>query len=519
MEERTLSLCNMTTEIVLRELNGRGRNNSLVKILKIMNSEIRLFNGHTLIDFRNLIHLDITRCHIEEFNKSVFNALNRLNYINLSSNAIAFIDPDLFCANRNLRTVILKHNLLVNIPKSVFSLLVHLEILDLSYNKILVLVDQFAKCFNLKQLYLNHNRIKCILPVSFNTLPNLTDLILNDNQIEKLGEHIFVNLLNLRHLRLNDNVIKEINVQTFSELRNLRVLNLAGNLLASKRNNQQILLRNVNLTDLDLSNNIHFVCSLHNCIHLKYLKLMISKTFDLNRLEHLKFLTELEIGSNRKSFSWTYNFRNGIENLTSLTVLKSVFLSLTDIRLCNFSLLKKLEYLHIECMEPSSRIHGFGLDKVFPDSPQLKHLVLKKLNNFRIFQYNGELHSVKHLNLCGLKGVISNNFFQYTFLLEYLNLSFSTIEIISEQLFENLVNLEHLELQFSKLKIIRSTGFRYNRKLEVLNCSNCYLETIEEGSFSNLPRLKQLNLSNNILLEISDNLFHGIDREMCVITL
>ena len=522
-EERTLSFCYMTHRAILRELDLISNSKPQISTLKILNCEINGLQKLTFNGFDNLTDLNLSKCNILCFVEDVFETLICLKSINLSDNTISFIDNNLFKKNRNLNTIILKNNRLVGIDRTVFLFLEKLEVLDLSHNKILVLLGQFYHCQGLRKLYLNNNCIKYILPMSFNKLVNLTGLTLNDNMVTHLEEFVFHNLVNLRYLNLDNNLINAIHLKCFVGLINLKMLYLANNFFEMRLKRRYLQLNNANLIELDLSGSYCLVITTHmfdNCLNLKILKLSVTQLFQISAVTKLKHLTEFELMSKLNKFCWSYYFGTVIEKLVSVSVLKFVFQKLSQIRLCNFSNLKKLEYLHIECLEPSYRIHSFQLQKVLSNSSQLKHLVLKKLNYFNVYKHDCQLPSLKHLNLSGIKlKEVPCGFFNYV-LLEHLNLSFSKIEIILQHTFEDLVNLEYLELQFSKLRCIKSMAFVNNRNLQVLNCSHCCIEIIQDGAFLNQHLLRELNLSYNPLrLTISDDLFKGLNREFCSITL
>ena len=520
-EERTLTYCNMTYKIVLRELLA-STNGSQVKRLQIMNSKICTLKKCSFNNFGNLIYLNLSDCNIEHFEQHVFDHLISLNSINLSSNSISITDRNLFEKNRNLNSIILKNNLLNSLNLNTFSGLDNLEILDLSFNNIPEILEEFPNCRNLKKLYLNNNNITLILSITFNNVTNLTHLVLNNNKIGSLSDRIFTNLVNLRHLNLNDNKIDDIHVLSFFELRNLNVLYLGNNLLTGEYGERSLFSNNAELIELDLSNNVDFPISTYTFKYshnLKILKLIVSNLFQISSVMQLHNLTELELVSKQEWFSLSYHYRDCIQDLYSLRKLKIVMQTTKEIRLCNFSKLQHLEFLHLECLEPSNRKHDFHLHKIFPNSPELYHLVLKKLNHFVLFSFYSELRYVKHLSLSGIKGVLSPHFFFNNALLEYLDLSFSEIEVIGDHIFEKLVNLVNLQLQHSKLTWIQATAFKYNRNLQILNLSHCCIDTIDNGSFLNLNQLKELDLSHNPLLVMCDSLFDGVNREICVIRL
>ena len=520
-ESRFLSLCSIRYEDILRELGIIDSSNKLqITALKITDSNIRILSSCTFNGFENLSHLVISKCLVHNIDESAFENLTNLKILNLSNNVISSIDKHLFVKNQNLETIIFEKNLLHYIDKSVFSMIRNFENLDLSSNKIVTVSDQVSNCFTLKILHLNNNLIKHIQSKALHQVQNLTHLMLNNNQIERLAEGTFKKLYNLRHLNLSDNLLNYLHDQSFWKMEKLNYLYLARNFLKD-RLDKHVFLYNTHLIDLDLSDNYLDGLSMYaldNCQNLKVLKLTVNHTFYPTTITPLRFLSNFEFVCNQQNFSWNSNFRMVIESFRVLTILKLVFRKVDELELCNFSTLRLLEYLHIECVYESDFNHNFDFDVILPQSPLLKHLIFKKLNKFRIVnKCDSRIDNLKHLSLSGLKnGIYTENFFNYMFL-ESLDLSFSGIESIVGYTFKNLENLEDLNLQNSKLKSIKVTAFRNNHKLSVINFANCSIKTILGYTFSNLRYLREVDLSANPLQFISGNAFYGVDLETCTV--
>ena len=501
----------------LREI----RNKSEINSLKIISSAIGQLLTDTFNGFENIINLDLSFCHIRKLEQSVFDSLIHLKLINLSDNIIVSIDTGLFHNNSKLESIILKNNLLTLIKGNRFSNLELLDSLDLSYNFFLLLDACFLKCQNLKELLLNNNEINNIDLTAFNELTNLNCLSLNNNQIEKIDENTFKLLKNLRYLNLNDNRISVMDHHCFWQLENLKELYLANNLLTFIIT-KYLFIYLTNLVELDMSNNDN--CSILNntfdrCRNLKSLKLMITERFDSASIKRLTALREFELIFKQKNFSLTSSYWFNYKNLTSLKVLKLIFQKLESIILCDFTPFKNMEYLHIECLEPNDVSRDFNLPKMLLQMPKLNKLVLKKLNGFSVTKFGYECESLTHLNLAGLKNhILVYVFWTYSFI-EYLDLSFSEVEVIVEDTFKCLTNLEHLEFAYSKLKAIDSVSFKYNSKLQILNCNHCCIETIQDYSFLSQQNLLLLDLTDNKLQTTTENMFYGLDMETCIIIL
>lgn len=110
-----------------------------------------------------------------------------------------------------LRTLDLSLNHLGTIPPAVKYLSALTE-LNLGENEISELNGDFMLSgSSLTILGLRGNRIKNILPQSFNSTPKLETLDLGDNQVETLHQATFVPLGRLRGLSLAGNLLTDIN--------------------------------------------------------------------------------------------------------------------------------------------------------------------------------------------------------------------------------------------------------------------------------------------------------------------
>ena len=458
---------------VLRELHAMTIANKLrIRKLTVNFCEINRLADVMLYNFENLTDLNLSNCGINNLNTYVFSRLIYLNAINLNFNSISFIPRNLFDGNRNLETILLQDNLLVNIGLITFSFLNRLETLDLSYNFIEVLGLHFLDSRNIKVLKMNNNCIRIVLRNAFYELGNLTHLFLNNNEIEELEDNVF-------------------------------------------RTNRQLI-------ELDLFNNNlrHLHYDIFNGIEsLESLSLTVTHSFNIITVERLRQLRRFYLTCKRDPLVWTNRFRRTIENFRLLTVLKLVCDTVELRHLCDFSRLQQLEHLHIECKEPNNDPLNVDSSRHFRRMPHLEHLVLDKLNAFRIIDQSGEIGNLRHLSLSGIKNERFHRCFSDYVLLEFLDLSFSKIELILPSTFRNLVHLRHLKLQHTNLRSIESTAFQHNVELQVLICSNCRLETIEDDSFINLHSLRELDLSGNRSLQISHNTFNRLNGETCAIIL
>ncbi len=120
------------------------------------------------------------------------------------------------------------------LANDVFFKLNRLEILDLNNNALISLTNKtsrsyFNDLFNLKYLYLEHNRLEFVDQTTFFGLNNLIHLYLHNNRLVHLNERLFASLINLEYLWLDNNEIGELSVKVFNGLDKLKWLQLSYN--------------------------------------------------------------------------------------------------------------------------------------------------------------------------------------------------------------------------------------------------------------------------------------------------
>ena len=230
----------------------------------------------------------------------------------------------------------------------------NLEILSLSNNLIIDLYENaFTNLSNLKQLYLDENKIESLNKNVFSSLKSLEILSICNNLIKDLDENVFSNLTKLKKLYLYENIIKSLNSRVFKCLESLGVLSLEG----------------CEIEDLDVN--------LLSCNQrLEYISVSCNKIkfIPLDFFKNLNELTFLEVSNNlltQFNFEWFSNnkklqsinfFNNQLENTTDngngdfiinffqLTSLKHFNLSsncIRSLKICNLNEDHVLEYLNV----------------------------------------------------------------------------------------------------------------------------------------------------------------------------
>ncbi|MFH1644136.1 MAG: leucine-rich repeat domain-containing protein [bacterium] len=131
---------------------------------------------------------------------------------------------------KKIKEIRMDHNKIKKIERDDLNRFRNLEILDLSFNKISEIEKgAFAPLKKLVRLDLSNNKIKELQPQIFMNQRKLKDLDLSDNDIKILKRDLFRNLSALEQINLADNKITHIPVSLFKRNKKIKEIYLAGN--------------------------------------------------------------------------------------------------------------------------------------------------------------------------------------------------------------------------------------------------------------------------------------------------
>lgn len=209
--------------------NVTGTLNVNVTNLKWTESRINL--NLSIKQPRYLKQLILTNNDLSTLKTNQFQNYYNLNFMNLSYNKIDDLPRNVF-ANLSLEYLDISHNLLPALPFQLFAQMQSLNVLDLSYNSIVTILDHFFK-FNkrIEELLLNNNRIAKLTSNALADLSDLKRLDLSTNSLSSVSKGLFDSLNQLEYLNLANNPIVNIPSGTFRGLSSLTDLNLSGNKL------------------------------------------------------------------------------------------------------------------------------------------------------------------------------------------------------------------------------------------------------------------------------------------------
>jgi len=163
-------------------------NDQPVSLLNVSFNVLRTLKEDELISYESVRYLYFQYCKIVNINEKAFQRLENLIEIDLASNRLTSISPNLFSSNQKLNKLILRNNnlgslqwnapilngpsslsfldlqscKLTNISSITFSLLLNLTFLDISRNKLVLLKsDTLSSHEKLKDVNLENNHWEC----------------------------------------------------------------------------------------------------------------------------------------------------------------------------------------------------------------------------------------------------------------------------------------------------------------------------------------------------------------------
>lgn len=429
-----------------------------------------------------------------------------------------------------LTSLDLSWNLIEYVNIADFKYLVHLSDLDLSNNALKYIEEGFFAWFKFESLNLNNSLYGCIF--DFNQLHNSIVIFdvannrLNELRIDKPFKALQVLRLNSNNLNLNPNLVEFIqnlkhlteldlsdnnitfDLSILSQMENLEILNLKSTGIGESVNNFEFYFRF--LFDLNLSaNEIKKITRLffYHMQGLEKLDLSWNKinwleqdTFDdiglltwLN-LEHNE-LRSLDLKCSDHLFSLYLNF-NSISLLQKSTEPPvAYFLEFFDLSHNNLS---RINFTTLFSSD------DFPLEIIYLNDNLIRlidHLSLNRFNKLTQVDLSNNL--IEH---------IEDDSFMNLKLLDWLDLSNNLIDLNSNtNLFDSVIRLTHLNLSSNRIELINRDLFSRLFNLHKLDVSRNKLKITEGCSLKNLNQLAYVDLSNNEQLVLENDSLFGMD--------
>lgn len=224
--------------------------------LKCAECFIPTFSATTFPYENNLISFNVSDSKVQMVTEKAFSSLGNVQYIYLIGNGLQNISAGAFDGLHLVYELHLEENRLKDLS---VGFLRGLEATTVTLNENLVEEipgDVFSGVLSILALDLSFNKIHLLHANSFEHLDALERLLLNDNKICHLPLGVFGPLQALTHLNLANNKLRALEISSLSGLTNLITLNISGNEIADF--DGAALLPLSRLSHLDVSRNFLF---------------------------------------------------------------------------------------------------------------------------------------------------------------------------------------------------------------------------------------------------------------------
>ncbi|KAI4502908.1 hypothetical protein M0802_001952 [Mischocyttarus mexicanus] len=429
-----------------------------------------LYGGFPPIFPSSLYILDISYTGLKILPTVLMLNLESLEKIYLSGNHLQEIDEGTFQHQYNLSVIDLSNNFIEHIDNGAFVGLINLYELNLRGNRLTSFIGEYFNTgTGLQILDLSNNRLSQLSPTAFVIHPRLRSLDLSNNDFVHFPSDFIKSLQFLERLDLSRNELKNVGEFSFSQIGRLHTLNLSGNKIESV---EELAFHNsTQLQVLDLSNNI--------------LETLSERTMEgLLRLQHL------DLQNNKlASLPETIFDQSRIRSVESIDLSGNYFneIPIRTLQRQSASLL-------------SLKIARNKMTEVFTQDivNNVKELDLSEnpLSENAVRGILGEAKILRSLNLAqtGIKFLTRLE----TPFLKHLNLSGNDIIDIKPAVLERTTMLESLDISRNKLTDFSNlvNTFKILPTLQTLKISNNDVKAINESSFDGLSTLRSLKIAN-----------------------
>uniref|UniRef100_A0A3Q2DLR1 Toll-like receptor 13 n=1 Tax=Cyprinodon variegatus TaxID=28743 RepID=A0A3Q2DLR1_CYPVA len=399
---------------------------------------------------------------------------------------------------KNVTSLQLGENLLINITRNDFNDIKKLSYLNLTLNEI-TYVDQgsFINLGLLDTLHMARNRLTNLTNNMFNGLSNLRVLVLSSNNIQYIHKYAFEGLTSLQTLDIIHNRLQEIvEILPILRLPQLLTLNLKFNTITK---NTKYFNQNFSscLKELEVSGPALKLLSITAtiCPHLQTIELSLPSSkgkWDLTDNRLLKNITKLYAESEAMSLKGIQTVLENIARLDHLvfdTVDDWIKDGILPSSVCKTPTLKKLSI---------TRTHVDNFTIGLASCSQLRELDLE--DNYMHELSKGSMQSMKQLQSLNLAYNMLTKVphdIRCLFSLEILKLCYNDIAGLSCDDFLNNTHLKELYLNNNRISKLEKCVTKNLDNLKVLDLSNNQLKTFEDTFKVSLHKLEALDISHN----------------------
>lgn len=188
-------------------------------------------NVRPIIDFPNLIKLNLSNNQISNIPVNSFYGLQNLRRLDLSNNKISSLEPFAFAELSLLYELWLDQNQFETISKEYWLGIPHLRSVSFSRNKLLkqnqIPLDAFSTLESLHKLEMWNIGLKSLKVLT--KLPNLTNLSIGGNEFKSFADAPIGHLSNLKSLYIGGNRFESMPPDLFQNLTNLEHIFIENN--------------------------------------------------------------------------------------------------------------------------------------------------------------------------------------------------------------------------------------------------------------------------------------------------
>ncbi|KAL3885051.1 hypothetical protein ACJMK2_025149 [Sinanodonta woodiana] len=453
--------------------------------------------------------IDLSNNKIVAIQANSFILLDSLTYIDLSQNPLTSFIRGTFCDVLNLRFLFLRNLLLTSFPSNAFSCGTrgtNISVLDLSQCKISDMEDGSLLSLNeLTLLNLSRNMLTNITKSQFQGAENLRKLDLSYNQLEHIFEDFCEIFPRIILVLLQGNRFKAFDFMQISNCQYITEIDLSSNQLLTVSNGVA-LLRNLRILNLASNNLVNITLGSFANSSIEILNLSMN-TIDYLRQDTLQGMVKLKyLNLSYNSLDVHDNFHDVFSRARSLESLDLSFNNLTNLAAESFVFLQNLTRLNISynqisnISEPSFK----GLSSLLYLDLSGNRLTYLPSDSFR------DMNSLKHMDL-------SNNMIESTEGIGYwpplvsLKMNNNRLKAMPVQL--NGSRVTELYFHFNNITKLKETSFDNMKNLLYLDISNNNLQLIDNGTFQSCGSLRILTMRNNrITTPLTGSTFRGLNN-------
>ncbi len=572
---RNLSIeLNQIAKIDTQAFSGLERT---LEFLSLNRNRLSFIKHFYFLNLGALRELYLVRNQISSIQVGSFSTLVNLNILDLSENSIFSISPDLFEPMVNLRKLILTSNVIVSLKKETFKFMRNLTELYLNKNLVNQLTPNlFFHLSRLNRLSLDNNLIVELDFDCFNNLNELVYLNLNNNNnkqmkvsLNRTSQYLpslkslylnrsafsLIKAFNLSNLNSVDFSFSELDQETIENIQlknvesfffqgvkfkhsfglfsrfgpSLKKIDLSGNsfrggsFLQESPNLERLVLSNVNLSDLNLYENLD-LGAFQNLVHLdlsfnRISQVPVNKTVFHSKLNYLSVSNNLFRSFQSGLFSYENSLlfldlsfnsielidEGAFENLIWLEVLDLSHnrLKFLDEAVFGENCISEMRILYLDNQKSDSNLSILNIcvvatifdvinlsGNMYKDMPENITSVVLRIDDFDMS--NNKLTAVK------------TKYFEAISIIFVLDLSRNMISQFERKCFFTMNPLLTLNLSWNRIGRLEPATFTGLINLEVLDLSHNFIESLVGSVFQEMIYLNTFDVSFNLIVRIED---------------